>query len=563
MPRNRLNSQGRVYVVHAYLRARCDRSIFRNFVCRNPTLCTIPPFTDALFRAKSYPQLKIGPENGPAEAELGIPAMIRTWFTALVAFGMFCMSLAFAAPSHAAPYAAMVIDARTGEVLHARNADTRLHPASLTKMMTLYIAFEAIRLGEISLDTRVRVSQNAANEPPSKLGLRSGQRIALRYLIRASAVKSANDAATAIGEAISGSEAAFTRRMNRTAVALGMTRTNFRNAHGLTQSGHLSTARDMTTMGRRLHYDYPQYYNLFSRLATDTSMGQVRNTNRRVLNAYRGADGIKTGYTRAAGWNLVASARRGDVRIIATVFGGRSGATRNARVIELLDMGFARAPRNAPTRAPDLPNYREPRGPLAVSRSLRPMPRPDRTDPAEMIAIAEGVASALADVQPEATEIAPTPAPRPAPRDMAQADPEPGAPVPNTLDLDVAVSTSTDPTQTLEEAEPAEVNGPRFVAVTPLEPPAPRIITRDTSPAEGTWRVIVGAYNTQREAEHKLLQVAIREMAMLSVAERKIERRSGQFEAAFSGLSQSRAEMTCRRLRAQAIDCDPVAPNQG
>lgn len=488
--------------------------------------------------------------------------MIRTRFTALMAFGMLLASLVLSAPSHAAPYAAMVIDARTGEVLHARNADARLHPASLTKMMTLYVAFEAIRLGEITLDTRVRVSQNAANEPPSKLGLRSGQRIALRYLIRASAVKSANDAATAIGEAISGSEAAFTRRMNRTAIALGMTRTNFRNAHGLTASGHLSTARDMTTMGRRIHYDYPQFYNLFSRLATDTSMGQVRNTNRRVLNAYRGADGIKTGYTRAAGWNLLASAERGGVRVIATVFGGRSGATRNARVIELLDMGFDRAPRGATIRAPDLPSYTEPRGPLAVSRSLRPMPRPNRADPAEMIAIAEGVANALAEVQPEVAEVASAPDPtiRPAPREIAHADPEPSAPVANTLDLDVTISTSTDPTEGQGEVEPA---GPRFVSVTPLEPPAPRIITRDTSPAEGTWRVIVGAYNTQREAEHKLLQVAIREMSMLSVAERQIERRSGQFEAAFSGLSQSRAEMTCRRLRAQSIDCDPVSPNQG
>ena len=233
--------------------------------------------------------------------------MIRFRFSAMAVVSILYIFSVFAGPISAAPYAAMVIDARTGEVLHSRNADARLHPASLTKMMTLYIAFEAVRQGEITLDTRVRISQNAANEPPSKLGLRAGQRIALRYLIRASAVKSANDAATAIGEAISGSEAAFARRMNRTAVALGMTRTNFRNAHGLTRSGHLSTARDMTTMGRRLHYDYPQYYNLFSRLSTDTSMGQVRNTNRRVLNAYRGADGIKTGYTNAAGWNLVAS----------------------------------------------------------------------------------------------------------------------------------------------------------------------------------------------------------------------------------------------------------------
>ena len=200
----------------------------------------------------------------------------------------------------------MVIDSRTGEVLHSRNADTRLHPASLTKMMTLYIAFEAVRNGEITLDTMVRISRNAAAEQPSKLGLKSGQRIAFRYLIRAAAVKSANDAATAIGETLSGSEAAFARRMTRTAKALGMTRTTFKNAHGLTASGHLSTARDMTTLGRHLLYDYPEYYNLFSRRTTHAGIREVPNTNRRLLANYRGADGIKTGYTRAAGFNLVA-----------------------------------------------------------------------------------------------------------------------------------------------------------------------------------------------------------------------------------------------------------------
>ncbi len=250
----------------------------------------------------------------------------------------------------AAPYAAMVVDARSGEVLHSRNADTRLHPASLTKMMTLYVAFQAVERGEITLDTMVRISQKAAAEPPSNLGLRAGQRIKLRYLIRASAVKSANDAATAIGEAISGSEAAFARRMNRTAKAMGMTRTTFKNAHGLTESGHLSTARDMTTLGRHLFYDFPDYYTLFSRRATHAGIKEVYNTNRRLLNAYRGADGIKTGYTRAAGYNLVASAERGQERIIATVFGGSSGAARNARVAELLDMGFRRAPSRVAVR---------------------------------------------------------------------------------------------------------------------------------------------------------------------------------------------------------------------
>ena len=190
----------------------------------------------------------------------------------------------------AAPYAALVMDARTGKVLHARNADTRLHPASLTKMMTLYVAFDAIRRGEISLDTKVTISKKAAAEPPSKLGLKPGQKIALRYLIRAAAVKSANDASTAIGEAISGSEARFARRMNRTAKALGMRRTTFKNMHGLTEAGHLSTARDMTIMGRHLLYDFPQYYNLFSRLTADAGVRKVSHTNRRFLKSYRGAD---------------------------------------------------------------------------------------------------------------------------------------------------------------------------------------------------------------------------------------------------------------------------------
>jgi D-alanyl-D-alanine carboxypeptidase len=300
----------------------------------------------------------------------------------------------------------MVMDARTGEVLHSRNADTRLHPASLTKMMTLYIAFEAVRLGEITLDTEVEISQNADAEPPSHLGLRAGSTIRFRFLIRAAAVRSANDAATAIAEAISGSEEAFAARMNRTAQALGMTNTTFRNAHGLTADGHLSTARDMTIMGRRLFFDYPQYYNIFSRRSTDAGIATVRNTNSALLNAYEGADGIKTGYTRAAGYNLVASAQRGNERIIATVFGGRSTATRNRRIMELFDMGFDRAPTNAPVRTPALPVYeglpfgRMSRASGTVDESLRPMQRPGPQNQQEDVPIDDPdlLVSAISDV---------------------------------------------------------------------------------------------------------------------------------------------------------------------
>ncbi len=248
----------------------------------------------------------------------------------------------------------MVMDARTGEVLYSKNADTRLHPASLTKMMTLYLAFQSIESGKSSLDSMVTVTPNAANQPPSRLGLRAGQKIQLRYLIRAAAVKSANDAAAAIGDYLGGDEAGFAAMMNRQAKALGMTNTTFRNANGLTRDGHMSSARDMSNLGRHLLYDYPQYYNIFSRRTADAGIAKVASTNRRFLDAYDGADGIKTGYTVAAGFNLVGSAQRGNKRIIATVFGGTSTAQRNAKVAELLDIGFARAPNKASSPQPAL-----------------------------------------------------------------------------------------------------------------------------------------------------------------------------------------------------------------
>ncbi len=257
----------------------------------------------------------------------------------------------------AAPYAAVVMDARNGEILHSRSADRILHPASLTKMMTLYVVFEAVENGEISLDTRVLISKRAAAEPPSKLYLRAGSRVRLRYLIRGAAVRSANDASTALAEAIEGSLEEFARRMNNTAKQMGMNNTHFKNANGLTQKGHYSTARDMTILGRHMVYDYPDYYNLFSRKYTNVGGQTVYNTNRRFLTNYSGADGIKTGYTQAAGFNLVASAKRGNVRIITTVFGGKSTTTRNAQVAKLMDLGFSRAKANVRLVKPKVPPY--------------------------------------------------------------------------------------------------------------------------------------------------------------------------------------------------------------
>ncbi len=258
----------------------------------------------------------------------------------------------------AAPFAAFVMDARSGKEIYAQNADTRLHPASLTKMMTLYLAFTAIERGQVRLDTKFLVSQHAAGQQPSRLGLKAGQRIELRYLIRAAAVKSANDAATTIGEGLGGgSEAVFARQMTAMARNLGMNNSNFRNANGLTAEGHYSTARDMSTLGRRLFYDFPQYYSIFSRRSADAGIANVTSTNRRFLDEYEGADGIKTGYTRAAGFNLTASAKRGNKRIIATVLGGQSTAHRTQVMKQLLDTGFGKAPTRVKEVKPEPPQY--------------------------------------------------------------------------------------------------------------------------------------------------------------------------------------------------------------
>lgn len=268
------------------------------------------------------------------------------------------------------------MDARTGQILHSTNDTSRLHPASLTKMMTLYVTFEAVRNGEISLDTMVTVSRRAASEPPSRLGLRTGQRIALRHLIRAAALRSGNDAATAIAEAVSGSVEAFAQRMTRTGVAMGMTSTTFRNAHGLTAAGHLSTARDMTLLGRQLYFDFPEYYGIFSRRSEDAGIAQVNNTNGRFLAAYRGADGIKTGFTNAAGYNLTAMAERNGVRLIVTVFGGRSVQHRHEQVVALMDRGFRAAPARAAIRRPGRPNYSRPAPATVAAQGSTRTPAP-------------------------------------------------------------------------------------------------------------------------------------------------------------------------------------------
>ncbi|HTO32686.1 MAG TPA: D-alanyl-D-alanine carboxypeptidase [Pararhizobium sp.] len=244
-------------------------------------------------------------------------------------------SLAFTGAASAAKYAGIVVDAKTGKVLYSEDADSLRYPASLTKMMTLYLTFEALEAGKITKNTPVPFSKNASAEPPSKLGVRSGNTITVEQAILALVTRSANDAATALGEMLGGSEDRFARIMTNKARALGMTRTTYRNANGLPNGAQMTTARDQARLGMALRQHFPQYYGYFSTRSFKFGKQTIGNHNR-LLGNVRGVDGIKTGFTNAAGFNLVTSAQADGRSIVGVVLGGKSGGARDAQMRALV-----------------------------------------------------------------------------------------------------------------------------------------------------------------------------------------------------------------------------------
>ncbi len=500
----------------------------------------------------------------------------------LVAFAMGLLAL-MATGAGAAQYAAYLMDARSGETLYAKNADTPLPPASLTKMMTLYLTFQDIEAGRVSLDTMITISKNAADQAPTRLGLRAGQKIALRYLIRAAAVKSANDAAAAIGDALGGSQAKWAARMTSTAKRLGMKHSTFKNANGLSAKGQVSTARDMSVLGRHLFYDFPQYYNIFSRRTTDAGMATVTNTNRKFLDAYEGADGIKTGYTDASGFNLTASAERAGVRLIATVFGGTSTAMRNQKVAELLDIGFAKAKPGTRTVKPAPPAPETPptdsilmaqadastidqalpevesgagktlRLNLALATSPRPQTRP---------AVTNAPGTEVTSVSAPATEAAP-PADTLEGQALALAIAEAGsgqvASTPSQGRVTVTASAAEQPLQlALGEVRPAKRNPPIYTdsaAQMATIPAKPEVVTRVSTSGGQAWGVHLGHYNTRSEAELRLLKIQLAESATLGDGLRKVVARKGGYDANLMGLAQDSADLACRRLQSRGVQC--------
>jgi D-alanyl-D-alanine carboxypeptidase len=262
-------------------------------------------------------------------------------------------------------YAAIVLDATTNEVLHADQADERRYPASLTKMMTLYLLFDALDRGEIQLTDTMVASRRAQQQPPSRLGLKAGDRISVEDAIQALVTRSANDVAVVIAERLEGSESRFAARMTAKARALGMRDTRYANASGLPDPGQLTTARDTLTLSQALLRDHPNRYRYFQTASFSWRNVYSRNHNS-LLGRVEGVDGIKTGYTRASGFNLASSAQRDGHRIFAVVLGGESAASRDAQMAYLIDNAFAAIEARATGRPP---------APSAVYTSL---PSPNR-----------------------------------------------------------------------------------------------------------------------------------------------------------------------------------------
>ncbi|MBY0428680.1 MAG: D-alanyl-D-alanine carboxypeptidase [Alphaproteobacteria bacterium] len=253
----------------------------------------------------------------------------------------FVFGLFFTQLSHAAPGAGLIAEADTGRILFGENIYSLRHPASLTKIMTLYMVFAAIDQGRLNLSDALPVSEYASGMPPSKLGLKPGQRIRVRDAILGLVTQSANDVAVVLGEAVGGSEWRFGEMMTQQARALGMKRTVYRNASGLHDDEQVTTAFDQAILARAMLYHFPKYYSYFKTRAY-TWNGVTHQNHNHLMGRYEGMDGIKTGYIRQSGFNLVASARRYGKRLIGVVFGGTSARSRDNRMAELLDRGFNR-----------------------------------------------------------------------------------------------------------------------------------------------------------------------------------------------------------------------------
>ncbi len=453
------------------------------------------------------------------------------------------------------PYAAIVVDANSGQVMHASNPDAIRHPASLTKIMTLYLLFEQLEAGKLKLDSELEVSAHAASMAPSKLGLRPGQTIAVEHAVKALVTKSANDVAVTIAEGISGDEDDFAKLMTRKARALGMSKTVYANASGLPDEDQVTTARDQATLGRAIQDRFPRYYRYFSTNTFVYNGRAIRNHNH-LLGRVNGVDGIKTGYIRASGFNLVASMRRNDRHVIAVVMGGASGRARDARVRQLLE-GYiveASAKRTA-TKIAEAPMAPEPR---TVSRATAADPRLPVIEPRDALAAVFSVGSdePIQPVMVRTVIVKRNTAP-------AQAAAAPSAP---------AVAAAEPRTYTtVSQGAPA----PLPPAARPAEPLRQVATAGDAMPTReapldfgsssrpnnvhGEWMIQVGAFPEVDQARQRLKAAQTVAKTMLGRAAPYTERVSKGdttlFRARFAGFDRDHAEAACKYLKRNEFAC--------
>lgn len=434
-----------------------------------------------------------------------------------------------------ARYAAIVVDAETGEVLFGRHADSRRYPASITKVMTLYLTFEALSEGRVKLDDVLTISPHAASMPPSKLGLASGQRITLDDAMKATAVRSANDMAVAIGEHISGSEDRFAAQMTLKARELGMTQTRYVNANGLPDSRQITSARDLAILARAVMRDYPQYYRFFGLHEWVYNGREYRNTNG-LLRIEAGYDGMKTGYTNASGYNLAASKVSNGKRLITIVLGGRSTASRNSHVAELMQTGFDVEQARARGQTIQVAQtFFEQRGFGISSETSAPVQYASltrREDEDEVGIGSSGVAyTALPAPPPTPTRVTPPPSER------AALPPSPTRPADVTAILNggVAPRSSTPP-----RATPA---------------------ARPSSPAGG-WSVQVGAFRDEKVASDWLVEVNRRFRTAFTGAERNVQNAEGWYRSRFTGMTEVSAQAACETLAERRVTCLVIRPQQ-
>lgn len=421
--------------------------------------------------------------------------------------------------------ASIVVDAATGEIISASNADTMTYPASLTKMMTLYLLFEALEDGRVKLTDTIRFSKFAAGQPATNLNVDAGDQISVETAILALVVRSANDAATAVAEHLGGTEAGFAKLMTMKAEALGMTHTTFRNANGLPDPKQRTTARDLATLSIALIRDFPDYYGYFSRTKFKYRGVNYAGHNR-LLKTYKGYDGIKTGYIRASGFNLASSAARDGRRLVVVVLGGSSPSSRDRKVADLLTAGFKKSKGTGLLLAAKAP------------ASGGAMPQAPAIAAADASAMDQIVAQALRNETPP-TPVAPKLKPG-----IVQADFEP---------------------------QPFQVSGGGLLGLQPMLKPGtgPELEVAAAPDAQSTtvvWKgdgdygIQVGAYSKYNAAQKAAQTAAKAEPGLLADARiiidsQKLNSGGKVYRARVAGLTKADAQTACKNLKAKRTDC--------